>query len=96
MDSLEPTAVPMPRARELLGDKSYSEIYEAIDEGKLVATEGWSEDSHHYPVLDRAQAVARALRARARSEHWPRPGQSGHDRPAHNDQRRRLTRPTIH
>lgn len=37
MDSLEPTAVPMPRARELLGDKSYSEIYEAIDEGKLVA-----------------------------------------------------------
>jgi hypothetical protein len=37
VDSLEPTAVPMPRARELLGDKSYSEIYEAIDEGKLVA-----------------------------------------------------------
>ena len=37
MDSLEPTAIPMPRARELLGDKSYSEIYEAIDEGKLVA-----------------------------------------------------------
>jgi hypothetical protein len=37
VDSLEPTAVPIPRASELLGDKSYSEIYEAIDEGKLVA-----------------------------------------------------------
>jgi hypothetical protein len=27
----------MPRARELLGDKCYSEIYEAVGEGKLVA-----------------------------------------------------------
>jgi hypothetical protein len=37
VDRLEPTAVPIPRASELLGDKCYSEIYEAIGEGKLVA-----------------------------------------------------------
>ena len=92
MDSLEPTAVPMPRARELLGDKSYSEIYEAIDEGKLVAL----KDGRKISSLSSPSAHTwRRCRA-GPSEHWPHPGQSGHDGAAHNDQRRRLTQPTIH
>jgi hypothetical protein len=37
VDSLEPIAVSIPRARHLLGDKCNSELYAAINEGHLVA-----------------------------------------------------------
>jgi hypothetical protein len=37
VDDLEPLAVPVPTAGHLLGDKSNSEIYEAIGRGDLVA-----------------------------------------------------------
>ena len=90
MDSLEPTAVPMPRARELLGDKSYSEIYEAIDEGKLVALK---DGRKTLITVDSIRSYMAAL-PRGPVRPLAPPGQSGHDR--HNDQRGRLTRPTVH
>ena len=73
MDSLEPTAVPMPRARELLGDKSYSEIYEAIDEGKLVALKDGRKTSHHYRVHP---LIPGGAAARARQSIGPTPGKA--------------------